>query len=47
MIIVFPMLADENVSQNALPGICKALERFVMIYELDAIMKITGLKIFN
>jgi len=47
MIIVFPMLTDENVSQNALPGICKALERFVIIYELDAIMKMTGWKILQ
>ena len=42
MIIVFPMLTDEDVSQNVLPGICKALEKFILIYELDAIMKMTG-----
>jgi hypothetical protein len=42
MILIFPMLTDESVSQNALPGICKALEKFILIYELDAIMKITG-----
>jgi len=42
MIVVFPMLTDESVSQNTLPGICKALEKFILIYELDAIMKITG-----
>jgi len=47
MIVVFPMLTDESVSLNALPGVCKALERFVLIYELDAIMKITGLKILQ
>lgn len=42
MILVFPMLTDESVSQNTLPGICKVLEKFILIYEMDAIMKITG-----
>jgi hypothetical protein len=42
MIIVFPMLTDEGISQNILPGICKALEKFILIYEMDTIMKITG-----
>jgi len=47
MIVVFPMLTDESISQNAIPGICKALEKFVLIYELDAITKITGIKILK
>ncbi|MEN6292998.1 MAG: hypothetical protein ABFD07_13405, partial [Methanobacterium sp.] len=47
MIVVFPMLTDESISQNAIPGICKALEKFVLIYELDAITKMTGLKILK
>jgi hypothetical protein len=47
MIVVFPMLTDESVSLNALPGICKALEKFVLIYELDTIMRITGWKILQ
>lgn len=47
MIIVFPMLTDESISSNAIPGVCKALERFILIYELDAIMKITGWKILE
>lgn len=45
MIIVFPMLTDDSVSRNTLPGICKALEKFILIYEMDAIMKITGLTV--
>lgn len=45
MIIVFPMLTDDTVSRNTLPGICKALEKFILIYEMDAIMKITGLTV--
>lgn len=47
MIIVFPMLTDESVSQNILPGICKALEKFILVYELDAVMKLTGTKILS
>ena len=47
MIVVFPMLTDESISQNAIPGICKALEKFILIYELDAITKITGIKILK
>lgn len=42
MIIVFPMLTDEGISDPIRPGICKALEKFILIYEMDAIMKITG-----
>lgn len=45
MIVVFPMLTDESISQNAIPGICKALEKFILIYELEAITKMTGKKI--
>jgi hypothetical protein len=47
MIVVFPMLTDESISQNAIPGICKALEKFILIYELDSIAKITGIKIIE
>lgn len=47
MIIIFPMIADENVSQNALPGVCKALEKFIIIYEMDAIMKSIGAKVIK
>ena len=47
MIVVFPMLTDESISQNAIPGICKALEKFVLIYELDAIAKMSGMKIIK
>lgn len=47
MIIVFPLLTDESVSTNVLPGICKALEKFILVYEIDSIMKMTGLKILR
>jgi len=47
MIIVFPMLTDENVPQSILPGICKALEKFILIYKLDDLIKISGLSVLS
>jgi len=41
------MLTDQSVSQNILPGVCKSLEKFILVYELDAIMKITGWKVLE
>ena len=37
MIIVYPMLVSQNVNASTLPGICKVLERFLIIYGLDTI----------
>jgi hypothetical protein len=45
MIIVFPLLTDESISPNIMPGLCKTLEKFILIYQLDAIMKMTGSRI--
>lgn len=39
MIYVYPMLASSSVSPAALPGIAKVLERYVLIYEFDDIMR--------
>jgi len=36
------MLIDESVSQNILPGICKALENFIILYKMDEVVKSTG-----
>jgi len=47
MIVVFPILTDESISHNVLPGICKALEKFILVYEMDAVMKMTGLKVLK
>ncbi len=38
MIYVYPMLASENISPNVIPGICKVLEKFVLLYRLDDIL---------
>ena len=41
MIIVFPMLCSSNVSPNILPGICKVVEKYQLIYNLDSILKMS------
>jgi len=41
------MLTDDSVSTNILPGICKALEKFLIIYELDAITRMTSKKVLT
>lgn len=43
MIVVYPMLTTQNISSHVLPGICKALERFVLIYDIDHIAKMSKL----
>lgn len=45
MIVVFPVLYDESIGPNILPGFCKSLENFLLIYEIDAISKLVGEKI--
>lgn len=39
MIYVYPMLASSSVSPAALPGIAKVLERYVLIYQFEDIMR--------
>jgi hypothetical protein len=39
MIKLYPVLVANSVSKNIIPGICKAIERFALIYKLDAIAK--------
>ena len=41
MIVVYPMLSSENVSQHLIPGICKVLERYILVYKTDEIFKLT------
>lgn len=43
MIVVFPLLMDNTISSNIIPGICATLERFLIVYKSDEIMKIGGL----
>lgn len=43
MIVVFPMLTSKSVSNAVIPGICKTLEKFVLVYKMDEILSITGM----
>jgi len=42
MIVVYPMLTEPGISKNVIPAICKVLERFVIVYRMDEIFKMTG-----
>lgn len=39
MIAVYPMLTTSDVQSHVLTGVCKVLERFVILYDMDAIAK--------
>ena len=43
MIVMFPLLTDDTVSPNVVPGVVKALERFALIYKMDDILKWGGM----
>lgn len=47
MIVIFPILTDESISQTVVPGLCKSLEKFLLIYEMDAISKMIGEKVLK
>jgi hypothetical protein len=38
MIIVYPMLTSPNISQTSLPGIIKAVEKYILVYNLDDVL---------
>lgn len=39
MIVVYPLLVSPNISPNALPGIVKAVEKYIMVYNLDDVLE--------
>lgn len=43
MIVLFPMLTSKSISPNVIPGLCKTLEKFVLVYKMDDVMKAAGL----
>lgn len=43
MQIIFPLLVDDTISTNILPGLCKVLERYCIIYKTDELLKWGGL----
>jgi len=40
MIVVYPMLTSSDISSSVLPGICKVLEKFILIYSMEEVFKI-------
>ncbi len=39
MVIIYPALTSSSVSSHVLPGICKALEKYIIVYRIDSILK--------
>ena len=42
MILVYPMLTSQNISPNVLPGIIKAVEKYILIYNTDDLLRSAG-----
>jgi hypothetical protein len=58
MIVVYPMLVSNAVTQNIIPGICKMVENYLIVYSMDDVLgnikkqrkvnyKIRGKKLFQ
>lgn len=43
-VTVFPLITSKSVNPNVLPGVCKALEKYLIVYRQDAIMNKLGEK---
>jgi hypothetical protein len=39
MIVVYPMLTSPSVSPNVLPGIVKAVEKYILVYRTDEVLR--------
>jgi len=39
MIVVYPMLTSRGVSPNVIPGIAKVIEKFIVIYSMDDLLR--------
>jgi len=39
MVIIYPALTSSTVSSHVLPGICKALEKYIIVYRMDSIIE--------
>lgn len=44
MIVIFPMLTSNSVSSNVLPGTCKMLEKYIIVYQMDKILEKANFK---
>jgi len=39
MIITYPMITSQGISPNILPGLVKALEKYILVYNTDKVLK--------
>jgi len=44
MIITYPMITSQSVSPNILPGLVKAVEKYILVYNTDKILKAASIK---
>jgi len=44
MIVIYPALMSGDVSPNVIPGICKALEKYLLVYGIDSILKVVNIQ---
>ena len=45
-IFVYPLLTSETINPNIIPGVCKSLEKYILVYRLDEIMRIVRKKAY-
>ncbi len=38
MIVIYPLVTSKTINPNIIPGVCKALEKYVLVYKLDALI---------
>ena len=44
MIITYPMITSQGVSPNVIPGLVKAVEKYILVYNTDKILKAASVK---
>ncbi|MHA1815363.1 MAG: hypothetical protein ACTSX1_05105 [Candidatus Heimdallarchaeaceae archaeon] len=43
MIITYPMLISSSVSPNVIPGLTKAIEKYILVYNIDKVLRAANL----
>jgi len=43
MIVIYPMLTSNSVSPNVIPGIIKAVEKYVLLYNTNEVLKVANI----
>ena len=44
MIITYPMITSQSISPNILPGLVKAVEKYILVYNTDKILKAASVR---